>query len=147
MEPLGVVLDTNVWIDWLLFADPATATLRAAQRCARIRIFCDTACGEEFERVLGYPEFSLDAAERQRLRAQLGRCSVQHAGGTRAGATALPRCSDPDDQKFLALAFETQARWLLTRDKALLRMARRLRATGLRVGSPLDFSLAFDSRA
>jgi predicted nucleic acid-binding protein len=55
---------------------------------------------------------------------------------------ALPRCSDPDDQKFLALAQDAAADWLLTRDKAILRLKRRLNAVGIRVGSPVDWLAA-----
>ena len=57
-------------------------------------------------------------------------------------AAALPRCTDPDDQKFLALAQDAAVDWLLTRDKALLRLNRRAKLAGFRVGSPADWSAA-----
>jgi predicted nucleic acid-binding protein len=38
----------------------------------------------------------------------------------------LPRCEDADDQKFIELAWHARASHLLTRDKALLKLARRL---------------------
>jgi predicted nucleic acid-binding protein len=37
----------------------------------------------------------------------------------------LPKCRDPDDQKFLELARDCGADYLLTKDKALLVLARR----------------------
>lgn len=37
----------------------------------------------------------------------------------------LPRCKDPDDQKFLELAARCAARVLVTRDNSLLRLSRR----------------------
>lgn len=40
------------------------------------------------------------------------------------GASALPPCRDPDDQKFLEIALATGASQLLTRDKLLLKLAR-----------------------
>jgi putative PIN family toxin of toxin-antitoxin system len=140
MRQMKVVLDTNVWIDWLVFNDPAIAPLREAHRCASIQIVANEACLEEFDRVLAYPEFKLDPAQRRSYRAQLDRCIVVHEGCRTARATGLPRCSDPDDQKFLALAYDAEADWLLTRDKALLLLARRLKAAGLLVGSPLEFA-------
>jgi putative PIN family toxin of toxin-antitoxin system len=146
VRPIRVVLDTNVWIDWLVFDDEATAPLREAHRRARIEIVADEACLEEFDRVLAYPEFKLDYAQRRTCRAQLERCIVRHEHGPPAGATSLPRCSDPDDQKFLALACGAQADWLLTRDKALLRLARRLKSLGVRIGSPLDFADNLNAR-
>ena len=42
-----------------------------------------------------------------------------------------PRCTDPDDQKFLDLALHAHAKWLVSRDKALLRLARKARPLGL----------------
>jgi putative PIN family toxin of toxin-antitoxin system len=140
MRQMKVVLDTNVWIDWLVFNDPVIAPLREAHRCASIQIVANEACLEEFDRVLAHPEFKFDDAQRRSYRAQLDRCIIRHEGRRPASATTLPRCSDPDDQKFLALAYDAEADWLLTRDKALLRLAQRLKAAGLLVGSPLEFA-------
>jgi predicted nucleic acid-binding protein len=42
----------------------------------------------------------------------------------------LPLCEDPDDQKFLQLAWHAHAGHLLTRDKALLKLARRVAELG-----------------
>ena len=43
----------------------------------------------------------------------------------------MPRCRDPDDQKFLDLATRVRARWLLSRDDHLLVLAKRARRDGL----------------
>jgi predicted nucleic acid-binding protein len=55
-----------------------------------------------------------------------------------AAPATLPglRCSDPDDQVFIDLAAEAGARWLLTHDRALLRLARRARALGVQIAQP-----------
>ena len=45
-------------------------------------------------------------------------------------------CSDRDDQKFLDLAYTARADWLVTRDKALLKLARRARRDGLKILAP-----------
>ena len=42
-------------------------------------------------------------------------------------------CRDPDDQKFIDLALSTQARWLISRDKALLALAKRAKPRGLSI--------------
>ena len=44
---------------------------------------------------------------------------------------ALPRCTDEDDQKFLELARDSRAKWLITSDRALLKLNRRLKQSGL----------------
>ena len=46
------------------------------------------------------------------------------------------RCSDPDDQKFIDLAVAAGARWLVTRDRAVLRLASRMRSAGVLVVTP-----------
>ena len=59
-----------------------------------------------------------------------------------ADAVALPRCKDRDDQKFLELARDGSADWLVTSDKALLKLARRRKLAHLfRILTP-DQSLA-----
>jgi predicted nucleic acid-binding protein len=46
-------------------------------------------------------------------------------------AIQLPNCSDRDDQKFLELARDAGAAILVTKDKALLKLARRTARDGL----------------
>jgi uncharacterized protein len=142
---MRLVLDTNVWIDWLLFDDPAVAPLKAAQRDGQVQIVVNEACLGELNAVLAYPEFGLDEIQKKNHLTEVERCTLRHDDKRAALATALPRCSDPDDQKFLALAQDATADWLLTRDKALLRLNRRLKAAGFRVGSPAQWSAAFTS--
>jgi predicted nucleic acid-binding protein len=43
----------------------------------------------------------------------------------------LPVCTDKDDQKFLELARDANADVLITKDKALLKLARRLAKAGM----------------
>jgi putative PIN family toxin of toxin-antitoxin system len=118
---LRLVLDTQVWLDWLVFDDPATHALRALVAAERAEIFIDAPCEAELERVLGYPlgRRRLDAG---RQAACLGRCRAiakrVEKESTEKGA--LPLCSDPDDQKLLELALAARADCLVTRDRALL---------------------------
>jgi predicted nucleic acid-binding protein len=48
----------------------------------------------------------------------------------------LPLCKDPDDQKFLELAFSSGADVLITKDRALLDLSRRKKR---QVGRTLSF--------
>ena len=123
LAKLRLVLDTQVWLDWLVFDDPSTAPIRQWLAADRAEIFIDEACEAELDRVLGYRlgRRTLDAAERAaclaRMRAVAKRVSGEVPIGERA---ALPRCSDPDDQKLLELAYAARADCLVTRDQALL---------------------------
>ena len=55
-----VVLDTNIVMDMLHFANLHTAPLLAALAVGRYQCFTDEACLAELERVCTYPEFRLD---------------------------------------------------------------------------------------
>ena len=51
-----------------------------------------------------------------------------------------PRCTDGADQKFIDLALSRRAHWLLSRDRAVLKLRRKLQAiTGCRVQRPEDW--------
>lgn len=137
-QPTRLVLDTNVWLDWFIFDDPAVAALKAAHRDGSVEIVIDEACLQEFDRVLVYPEFALTGSQRSAFLAEVGRRTTRHEASMDAPVSALPRCNDPDDQKFLELARDAKADWLVTRDKALLRLARKrlIVLAGFRIGTP-----------
>ncbi len=129
------MLDTNVCLDLLVFADPRVAHLASALRSRRVIAMASAETRAEWQRVLGYPTLRLDSDRRVALTGAFD--ALVHNGG-RAGETtvatrktaALPRCVDPDDQKFLELARDTGARWLLSRDRDLLQLAARCRRDG-----------------
>ena len=58
------------------------------------------------------------------------------------GPAARLHCSDPDDQKFLELAQASGARWLVSRDNELLKLAPRCARDALFwIGLPQAWSL------
>ncbi len=139
--PLRLVLDTNVWLDLLVFADPRCSALGAAIAEARVELLIDADCHAEWARVLTYPTLQLDATQRDQLcLRQRALCLWQPP--TSICLPPLPRCRDPDDQKFLQLALRGGAQQLLSRDQALLELDRRLRRQGLfGVQTPEAFAL------
>lgn len=133
--PLRLVLDTQVWLDLLVFEDGRCATLSNMLAQAEAIALARVDTREEWLRVLRYPALKLEprqieaAEQRYALLARI----IPEA----QGSGPLPRCSDPDDQKFIELAVDAQADAILSRDHALLRMDRRLRGRfGLRVLPP-----------
>jgi putative PIN family toxin of toxin-antitoxin system len=126
-----IVLDTNVCLDLFLFDDPRVARLRDALRTGAVVAVVDDACRAEWLRVLAYPQLKLDAAHREGAIERFDVVMHQHRASTLTPAAArLPRCKDPDDQKFLELALHAGARWLLSRDDHLLALDRRTRREG-----------------
>lgn len=120
---MRVVLDTNIVMDMLHFADRHTHPLRPLLSSGQWRCFTDASCLAELERVTGYPAFELDSAARANL-IDSYREFVQVCEASGDEDFALPSCRDPDDQKFLVLAARCRADLLITRDKLLLRLAR-----------------------
>ncbi|MDP3138558.1 MAG: PIN domain-containing protein, partial [Burkholderiaceae bacterium] len=41
---LRLVLDTNIWLDWLVFNDPGIAPIRAAVEAGGAEIYISEAC-------------------------------------------------------------------------------------------------------
>ena len=149
--PLRLVLDTNVWLDWLVFDDAGIAPIKAAVACGQAEVFIDAACEQELLRVLAYPlrKHVLDADARAALLAECRRVARLPEPGEREGALHhLPICRDPDDQKFLELARDCHADFLVTRDRELLRLARRkLRPAPFRIVTPAEFDAALSAVA
>lgn len=125
-------------LDWLLFADPGTAAMAEAVSAGSVRWLCCARMRDEFERTLGYPALQSRNPDRERLLSAFDRHAVILP--TPATLPAL-RCTDPDDQVFLDLAVAAGARWLLTHDRALLRLRRRAAALGVEVMAPGRWAL------
>ncbi len=125
--PLRLVLDTNTVLALWLFRDPALGTLRAAIENGEYSLHSRDDALEELRCVLAYPRFEAPALDQQALQDAYRRLlePAPHTTSLATGAAdALPACRDPDDQKFLEIARDCGASHLLTRDKALLRLAR-----------------------
>ncbi len=135
LQPLRVVLDTNVLVSLYVFADSRFAALRDRIENRQWGAISSEACLAEFERVLAYPQFGLTCAVQQAAYSEYARCitltSTLPAVEKTTSASPLPHCRDPDDQKFLEAAQAGSADWLVTSDKALLVLARRNRLRNL----------------
>jgi len=135
MAGVKIVLDTQVWLDWLVFDDASVGPLREAQAAGRVEIVIDETCEAELVRVLAYDlgKHSLDAGEQARCIARSRSVARKVAP---AGVAGLPECIDPDDQKFLELAAAAGADYLVSKDRAVLALARRV--TQFRIVAPKD---------
>lgn len=125
-----VVLDTNVCLDLFVFRDPRWDTLLQALRDKSIQAVTRDDCRNEWMAVLNYPHLPLTEADKPDICAafdQLITC-LPVAGVNSFG---LPLCSDKDDQKFLELALQSGADVLITKDKALLKLARKTLNKGM----------------
>lgn len=136
---LRLVLDTNVWLDWLVFDDPGIKPLQAAVAAGDAEIVINTDCETELLRVLGYPlqKWTLDA---KRQAVCIAACRTVARKVETPSTINLPACADPDDQKFLELAAGTDAHYLLSKDQALLVMAQRRPSLPFHIVTPAEFA-------
>lgn len=133
MIPKRIVIDTNVCLDLFVFRDPRWAALLAALRMRTVEAVTREDCRTEWLKVLEYKHLPLDAQTRLGVAAEfdgLITCINRDATSPRC-EVRLPICSDPDDQKFLELARDSGAQVLITKDKALLKLARKTARDGL----------------
>ncbi|HRP22410.1 PIN domain-containing protein [Thauera sp.] len=138
-SPLHLVLDTNTVLALWMFRDPVLDGLRRWIESTRPSLFAREDTLAELAAVLGYAHFGQTGSAQAALLADY-RDRV-HCLPTSATEVALPACKDPDDQKFLELAWQANASHLLTRDRALLAMARKREIRDrFRILSPESFS-------
>jgi len=143
-NPLRVVLDTNVWLDCLVFNDDSVAPIKRAITRGDACVFISAACEAELKRVLGYP-LSGRALNSDAQAVAIARCraSARAPDGDIAphAIAVLPRCADPDDQMFLELARDCRADVLITKDRDLLALAaRKIRPLPFRIVTPREFA-------
>ncbi|AZG15073.1 putative toxin-antitoxin system toxin component, PIN family [Cupriavidus pauculus] len=138
-----VVLDSNVWVDLLVFRDPHVEPIRAALATGAIAPVIRADCREELRRVLAYPQFARFAVDIDAALAEVDRLATLEPlpPAAEADAVRLPKCRDTDDQKFIELAHFARAVLLVSKDKAVLKLRSRLRRTsGVDVLPPLAFA-------
>lgn len=134
--PPRIVIDTNVLLDFWVFDDRAARRLRAAFEDGTCIALRSAQTEAELADVLARSEFALSAVRQSELIAVWRERSVLVEG-----TFAAPlHCTDPHDQKFLDLASTARADALVTKDKALLRLARKARPSGLRILAPAETS-------
>ena len=136
--PPAVVLDTNAVLDWLLFRDTGMDVLQTAIQAGAVRWLASPRMREELLRALSYPalvswqpnsEYTLAVFD-------LWAVTCPEPEPTRVGPFI---CSDPDDQVFIDLALAQSARWLVTHDRALHKLARPAALAGVRILRPKDW--------
>ena len=135
---IRVVLDTNVLLSLYVFADSRFAALRGQIESGRWQAITNAECRAEFARVLNYPMFNLATNAQEITLAQYQSTALEIVVPLASTTPVLlPRCTDPDDQKFLELARDSSAALLITSDKALLKLSRHLVKSGMfRVFTP-----------
>ena len=129
-----LILDTNIVLDTLVFRDPRTHALHAAlfdePGKPDLLWLATAAMREELARVLAYPHIAVRLAFHGLQAALVLSQFDARARIVPVASKAPATCKDPDDQKFIDLAVSHGAT-LLSKDKAVLCMRKRLLALGV----------------
>ena len=132
MSRQPIVLDTNIVLDLLVFDDPAAGPLKAALAAGDLRWLATPAMRDELARVLDYPKIAPRLAFYGRAASAVLAAFDAQAEPADVAPKAPLTCQDPDDQKFIDLAVAHKA-VLLSKDKAVTSMKKRLLAHGVQV--------------
>jgi predicted nucleic acid-binding protein len=139
---VNIVLDTNVVLDCFVFRDPGCNGLVAALVDGKLRWIATAAMRDELAHVLARGALDAWKPDGAALWAAWREHCVELSEPPPRGQAGGLRCSDPDDQKFIELAVAAPARWLLSHDRAVLRLARPMMALGIEVVTPAAWSAA-----
>jgi putative PIN family toxin of toxin-antitoxin system len=131
---LNIVIDTNVALDLFVFRDPATAAMGQALQGRALIWLATPIMREELRRVLAYPHL-LAKMQQRGTSADMVLSEFDALAQVQAIAPkAIFTCTDADDQKFVDLAVAHTA-LLLSKDKAVLALRKRLARLGVSVQS------------
>lgn len=131
-----VVVDTHIVLDWWIFKNPDCTDLLEEVSERRLKWIATNAMKEELMHVLARPHIGAKwHADPIQLLGQW-RLHVNEVASPDLSPLNWPRCTDRDDQKFIDLALSQKARWLISRDRAVLKLAGRCRKLGLSVLDP-----------
>ena len=116
-----VVIDTNLVLSALVFAQGRLMPLRHAWQGPHCQPLLSSVTAAELLRVLAYPKFKLSAADQQELLGDyLPYCTTVRMP---AKPPKTPACRDPFDLPFVQLAIVGKADYLVSGDKDLLSLA------------------------
>ncbi len=125
-----IVLDTNIVLDVFVFNDTAALPLKKALQAGELDWLATQPMRDELARVLAYPQIVPRLAFYQLSAEDVLAAFDRHARLREVPGKAGVTCSDADDQKFIDLAVASEA-LLLSKDRAVISMAKRLLAHGV----------------
>ena len=118
-----VVLDTNILLDIFVFNDERALHLKKVLFDKTRHFVASQKTIEEFADVISRPLFKLDEEAQAAILAQWQSIAEQRDDSNLAPAPW--KCQDPDDQIFLDLAYQLRPTILISKDNAVLQIARK----------------------
>ncbi len=122
MKPI-IVLDTNILLDMLVFDDDRAHPLRAALDANQLDAVATDKTFAEFQDVIGREQFSLNKDQQQLISEQWKKWARIVSDDDLCQAPW--KCKDRDDQVFINLAYSFRPSALISKDKQVLKIAKR----------------------
>lgn len=137
----AIVIDTQSVMDWLVFRDGRVQALAAAVSTGSLRWLVAPEMRDELRHVLNRGVAARYMPDLTFIERQFDAHALMVASPEPQPPATRLVCRDPDDQKFVDLALAAKARWLISRDKAVLALAKRAKLRGLAILTPERWSL------
>lgn len=135
-----VILDTNVVLDWLVFGNAGCRPLAHAIESKQVRWISTDAMRLELDHVIHGSALHAWQPDTTAIWQAWRRLCEQVKAPTPSLIKPL-RCTDPDDQIFVDLALQSRGA-LISRDRAVLKLARRAAHHGVRILLPEAWSIS-----
>ena len=132
MKPV-VVLDTNILLDVLVFDDSRAHPLRAGLIAGSLDAVATDKTLAEFLDVIGREQFSLPQEKQHEIMFQWR--SWSRLINDAVLEVAPWKCKDRDDQVFINLAYTLKPAILISKDKMVLKIAKRAQKDGVVITS------------
>jgi putative PIN family toxin of toxin-antitoxin system len=134
---MNIVLDTNAWLDCLVFKNPSANFILEAIHSKKINTYTCMHMFNEFKRVLSYTQIQPYIGQLQTQNntnvviETIYNNFLQHSifldTPDAQNFAYLPKCKDRDDQIFLNFCVQHAIGILITKDKHLLKMHKHMR--------------------
>jgi putative PIN family toxin of toxin-antitoxin system len=133
-----VVIDTQVIMDWLIFKNPSVAPLIQSLQAGQMIWIGLPAMKAELLHVLGRGIAANYAPDLTLIDHEFDRWCHLIASPPLPAVRLV--CRDKDDQMFIDLALAEQAKWLISRDRAVLALSKRAGRAGLSILTPENWA-------
>lgn len=135
---MKLIFDTNAVLDIFVFNNEETLCIWRTVEEKKNESYCSQETILELKLVLSRPVFKLTEKNQQGILETF----LSNSKLMTIKKHCACRCKDPEDQKFLDLATNLASSKLITRDKRVLKCARKLRKYSVEIQSPHQYSEA-----
>ena len=136
---IPVILDTNILLDLIVFKDISVEKLHVLFEKNKIYFLFSIETVNEFKRVINYKKFKFSETQKNKFIEELNYL-IGNTDVFDLNISELPVIiRDPDDHKFIELAYQTKTKYLLTKDNDLLKIKKKLIDYGIMALKPEKF--------